>query len=166
METTKQKKSPKRKDDSPIEKSPSSTPANPHLVTESEVDYKTRTLLLLDSRNDLVAYFFGGLDVMAANFKPSKKVENSYAEYLYITCQGFIETVREKSMQIMAKYKPEYGIGDIVKNGKGNRRLIINMHDDKDNPKAFTYSWVDPDDAKAPMGVCAGNTMRTWAEKR
>ncbi len=141
------------------------TTENKHIVAESEVDYKTRTVLLLDSRNDLVAFFFGGLDVMAANFKPTKKTDQ-YAEYLYVTCKGFIETVKDRSMKIMEKYNPEFGIGDIIKNGKGNRRLIINMFEDTKNAKAFTYSWVDPDDAKAPMGVCAANTMKTWIEKR
>ena len=90
---------------------------NKYLVTEKDVDYKTRTVLLLDSRNDLVAFFFGGLDVMAANFKPKGK--DKLAEYVYATCMGFIETVREKSITIMAEFKPVYGIGDIIKNTKG-----------------------------------------------
>lgn len=135
---------------------------NKHLVPESEVDYKTRTVLLLDSRNDLVAFFFGGLDVMAANFNPTGK--EKFGKFVYVTCQGFIETVREKSMTIMGEFKPVYGIGDIIKNTKGQTRFIINMFKD---PKSgdLNYAWVDPNDAKAPMGVCAANTLRTWVEK-
>lgn len=132
------------------------------MVSEQELDYKTRTVLLLDSRNDLIAFFFGGLDVMGANYKPKGK--DKFAEFVYATCRGFIETVREKSMAIMTKHSPKYGIGDIIKNPKGNTRMIINMFEDKD--KKFTYSWVDPNDAKAPMGVCQANSMQSWVEKR
>jgi hypothetical protein len=135
---------------------------NKHLVAESEVDFKTRTVLLLDSRNDLVAYFFGGLDVMAANYKPKGK--EKFGEFVYITCRGFIETVREKSMTIMAEFKPEYGIGDIIKNTKGQTRFIINMFKDP-KTKELDYAWVDPNDAKAPMGVCSAKTLGGWVEK-
>ena len=139
-----------------------STTTNKYLVPESEVDYKTRTVLLLDSRNDLVAFFFGGLDVMAANFNPTGK--EKFGKFVYITCQGFIETVREKSMSIMAEFKPVFGIGDIIKNTKGQTRFIINMFKE---PKTgdLNYAWVDPNDAKAPMGVCSANTLKGWTEK-
>lgn len=136
------------------------------LVSDEEVDYKTRTVLLLDSRNDLVSFFMGGLEVMAANYKPQNK-KDPLADYLYTSCRGFIETVREKSMNYMweKKQDPEFGIGDMLKNRKGDRRFIINMIIDPKTGK-MNYAWVDPDDAKAPMGVCQENTMQTWIDKQ
>ena len=137
-------------------------PENKNLIPFSEIDHKTRTVLLLDSRNDLVAFFFGGLDVMAANFKPKGK--EKFGEFVYITCQGFIETVREKSMSIMAKHSPEFGIGDMVRNRKGFTRFIINMFEEP-KTKELNYAWVDPNDSKAPMSVCSAKTFMGWVEK-
>lgn len=134
------------------------------LVSEIEVDYKTRTVLLLDARNDLVPMFFSGLDAMAANYK--SKAINFYVDFVYKTCKGFIEVCSEKSIDFMYKQNqnPTFGIGDIVKNPKQKRRFIINLYlDEKDGQLYYTY--VDPDNAKAPRNACTEKTLMSWAEK-
>ena len=134
------------------------------LMREEEVDYKTRTVLLLDARNDLVPMFFAGLDSMAANYK--SKAVNFYVDFVYKTCKGFIEVCGERSVEHMYKrdQNPTFGIGDIVKNTKQKRRFIINLYlDEKDGLLYYTY--VDPDNAKAPRGACTEKTMMSWAEK-
>lgn len=133
-----------------------------YLVGERDVDYKTRTVLLLDSRNDLVPFFFSGLDAMSANYQT--KAINFFVDFVYKTCQGFIETVRERSIKAMEKKNPQFGIGDILRNRKGQKRFIINLYlDPKDN--SLSYTWVDPEDARAPRSACSEKTMLGWIEK-
>lgn len=132
------------------------------LVDEKKVDYKTRTVLLLDARNDLVPMFFAGLDAMSANYQ--SKAVNAFVDFVYMTCTGFIETVSEKSKEFMVKKNPQFGIGDILKNRKGQHRFIINLYvDEKENQ--LYYTWVDPNDARAPRSACSEKTLITWAEK-
>lgn len=132
------------------------------IVENKEVDPKTRTILLLDSRNDLVPYFFSGLDAMAANYKT--KAVNQFVDFVYMTCTGFIETVRDKSLEFMKAKNPEYGIGDILRNRKGQMRMIVNMFIEP-KTKELNYSWIDPQSAQTPMSACSAKTMSGWIEK-
>ncbi len=132
------------------------------IVSEKEVDMKTRTVLLLDSRNDMVPFFFGGLDVMASNY--TSKAVNFYQDFVYMTCKGFMENVRDRSIKFMEKKNPEYGIGDILRNRKKQCRFIVNMLIDSETGELI-YVWVDPNDARSPRSSCSANTMRTWIEK-
>lgn len=137
-------------------------PRNP-LLTEKEVDYKTRTILLLDARNDLITLFFGGLDAMSLHYK-NEKAENPFIDMVYMTCKGFVEKVKELSQNSMAKKNPQFGIGDMLKNKKGQVRFIINLWiEPKTNE--LMYTWVDPHDAKSPPSVCSQKTMVNWSEQ-
>lgn len=132
------------------------------LVGFKEVDAKTRTVLLLDSRNDLVTLFFSGLDAMAANYET--KAVNKFVDFIMMTSLGFIEMVREKSIAYMVgqKKNPSFGIGDIIKNKKAKYRMIINMIIEKGE---MLYVYIDPADARAPRMTCSEKTLIGWSEK-
>lgn len=132
------------------------------LVSFKEVDAKTRTVLLLDSRNDLVTLFFAGLDAMAANYET--KAVNQFVDFIMMTSLGFIETVRDKSKAslVAQKKNPTFGIGDLVKNRKGKYRMIINMLIDQNE---LIYVYIDPADARTPRMTCSEKTLISWSEK-
>lgn len=131
-------------------------------VDDMEINMLQRTVVLLDSRNDLVPMFFTGMEATSQVFE--SKAINPFVDFAYVTYRAFIETVREKSLKAMEKKNPQYGIADIVRNRKGVMRFIINLYiDEKDHQLYYTY--VDPNDARAPRMVCTDKTMQSWIEK-
>lgn len=132
------------------------------LVGDREVIPMTRTVLLLDSRNDLVPMFFTGMEATSQVFE--SKAINPFVDFTATTYRAFIETVKQKSIEAMSKKNPEYGISDIVRNRKGVMRFIINLYIDEASKELF-YNYIDPNDARAPMKVCSAKTLASWIEK-
>lgn len=135
----------------------------PGKVDEKRVNVLQRTVLLLDSRNDLVPMFFTGMEATSQVFE--SKAINPFVDFAYMTYRAFVETVHQKSLKAMEKKNPEYGITDVVQNKKGTMRFIINLYlDEKTNELYYTY--VDPNDARAPRMTCSAKTMRSWIDKQ
>jgi hypothetical protein len=131
-----------------------------YIVEEKKVDYQTRTVLLLDARNELVPVYFSGASKVAPVFKT--EAINPFVDYLYTTCKAFVETLRDYSIQIASPKKSlEFGVGDILVNKKKQMRLVINLHRDPKTKELFIM-WVDPNNAKAPRQNCSLNTIMGW----
>lgn len=127
------------------------------LIEEKKVDYQTRTVLLLDARNDLVSGYFSGASQIAKQFK--SKAINNYEDYLYQTTKAFILTINEMSKNLTGS---QVGVGDILSNREGKMRFIINVHKDK---KDNLVSWLDPNDSRSPISTCSEKTIIGWMEK-
>lgn len=138
-----------------------SAPVRPsYILDDKSVDYQTRTVLLLDSRNELVPVYFSGASKIAPIFK--SKAINNYTDYLYTTCKAFVETLRDYSIQVASPKKAlEFGVGDIIVNKKKQMRLVINLHRDPKTKELFIM-WVDPNNAKAPRQNCNMSTLTNW----
>lgn len=126
-------------------------------VGEKKVNYQTRTVLLLDARNDLVSGYFSGASQIAKKFET--KAINSFEDYLYQTTKAFIMTINEMSREMSGS---SVGIGDILSNSKGQMRFISNVHKEK---KDIFLSWFDPNDAHSRPSSCTEKTMLSWMEK-
>ncbi len=126
-------------------------------VGEKKVNYQTRTVLLLDARNDLVSGYFSGASEIAKKFE--SKAINKFEDYLYQTTKAFIMTINEMSRQMTGS---SVGIGDILSNSKGQMRFISNVHKEK---KDIFLSWFDPNDAHSRPSSCTEKTMLSWMEK-